>query len=216
MEKLKCSSCGAELEVEENKEYAKCNHCGARYKINEDLNINFKIDDNTKEVLTKGLGNIKCFSILLLVPILAFAIIIIISIGTHSRSSKITPNIQDDSFDKQEQQIEEFINGIKENIKNQDEEAKQQEEEQKKKIFNFQFINDNGTKAAIFVRTILDEIIQSNKTNDRKVTLIFNGTETKEESEIIEIKHSLDGDYEVSLDYDEEGYINKITVNKIN
>ena len=216
MEKLKCSSCGAELEVEENKEYAKCNHCGTKYKLNEDLNINFKIDDNTKEVLTKGLGNIQCFSILLLVPILAFIIIIVTSIGIHSRNSRITTNTQDDTFEKQEQQVENFINGIKEEIDNQQEDAKKQEDEMKKYTFNFQFIYDNGTKADLFVKSTLDKIIQSNKTNDRKIALAFNGTETTDESEIINIKQSLSGTYEVLIDYDEEGYINKITVEKIN
>lgn len=216
MKELKCKSCGAALEVEENKEYAKCNHCGARYKLNEDLNINLKIDDKTKEVLTKGLGNIQCFSILLLVPILAFIIIIVTSIGIHSRNSRITTNTQDDTFEKQEQQVEEFINGIKEKIINQDEETQKQEEKQKKELFNFRFMHNNGTKADIFVKTTLDEIIQSNKTNERKVSLVFNGTETTDESEIINIKQSLSGTYEVSIDYDEEGYINKITVEKIN
>ena len=69
---------------------------------------------------------------------------------------------------------------------------------------SFQFNNDNGTKSAFFLESTLDEIIQSNKKYDRKVLLVFNGKETSDESEIIEIKHSLDGNYEVSLNYDDE------------
>ena len=33
MEKLKCSSCGGNLQVEENKEYAVCDHCGAKRRL---------------------------------------------------------------------------------------------------------------------------------------------------------------------------------------
>ena len=82
--------------------------------------------------------------------------------------------------------------------------------------FNNQFIYDNGTQPAIFVASTMDEIIQSNKTNDRKVVLVFEGKETSDEKEIIDIKHSLDGFYEVSLNYDDAGFINKIVVDKVN
>ena len=51
MEKLKCTSCGGHLDVEENKEYALCKHCGARYKLNEDININIKVNDGIENVL---------------------------------------------------------------------------------------------------------------------------------------------------------------------
>lgn len=61
----------------------------------------------------------------------------------------------------------------------------------------------------------MDEIIESNKTHDRKVSLVFEGKETTNEKEIIEIKHSLSGDYEVSINYDDDGYVNKIIVEKI-
>ena len=54
-------------------------------------------------------------------------------------------------------------------------------------MFNFQFANDNGTKSAFFLESTLDEIIESNKTQDRLVTLVFNGKEVTEESEIINI-----------------------------
>ena len=74
MKKLRCTSCGAELKVEENQEYAVCEHCGSKYKMNEDLNINIKIDDNVKDVIKSG-G--KAFSKLLLIPVGIFAIGII-------------------------------------------------------------------------------------------------------------------------------------------
>ena len=201
MKKLKCSSCGAELHVEENKEYAVCNHCGARYKLNEDLNINIKLDDSAKEVLNSGLGAFKNISKFMIIPIIAFIIIfIVISIFIFTNASK-NRKIVEKSQNQEQSQQEELI--------------EEQLEKAKKDSFNFQFINDNGTKSAFFLESTLDEIIQSNKTKDRLVTLVFDGKETTEESEIIKIKHSLAGNYEVSFDYDNDGYINKIIVNKI-
>ena len=199
MEKLKCSSCGAELEVEDNKEYAKCNYCGARYKLNEDLNVNIKIDDNMKEVLNNGLGTVKHASKFMLIPIILFLFIfIVIFVFGFISTSKSRQAAEERQREMQEQ------------------ENKKWEEESNKDHFNFQFYGSNGTKSAFFLEHILDEIIQSNKTNDRKISLVFNGTETTEESEIINIKQSLDGDYEVSINYDNDGYVNKIVVEKIN
>lgn len=191
MEKLKCSSCGAELEVEENKEYAKCNHCGARYKLNEDLNVNIKLDDSIKEKLNDQLEMVTTPK----TTIISIAVIFIIGVFICVIAASTFSYRSDNTFNE--------------------ERAKQQEESSKDN-FNFQFYGANGTKNAFLLEHTLDEIVQSNKTNDRKVSLVFNGTETTEESEIINIKHSLDGDYEVSINYDDTGYINKIIVDKIN
>ncbi len=220
MEKLNCSSCGGHLEVEENKEYAKCNHCGARYKLNEDLNVNIKLDDNMKEVLNNGLGTVKHASKFMLIPIILFITIIVLSfIFSFINTSKNRKTVEERQKQIQEQvkqQQEKIMEEAKQQQEKIDQENKKWEEELDKSSFNFQFINDNGTKNAFFLKSTLDEIIQSNKTNDRKVALVFNGIETTDEAEIINIKHSLDGDYEVSINYDDTGYINKIIVDKIN
>ena len=197
MKKLNCSSCGAELRIEENKEYAVCDHCGTRYKLNEDLNINIKLDDNVKDVINTSFGTVNKASKFMFVPIfifvIAFSLILFIGIRSINRSR----------------------NNSEENKKQQEENINKQQEEVKKDVFNFQFVNDNGTKSAFLLESTLDEIIQSNKLYNRKVTLVYNGKETTDETEIINIKHSLEGDYEVSLDYDSEGFIYKIRVDTI-
>ena len=197
MKKLNCSSCGAELRIEENKEYAVCDHCGTRYKLNEDLNINIKLDDNVKDVINTSFGTVNKASKFMFVPIfifvIAFSLILFIGIRSINRSR----------------------NNSNENKKQQEENINKQQEEVKKDIFNFQFVNDNGTKSAFLLESTLDEIIQSNKLYNRKVTLVYNGKETTDETEIINIKHSLQGDYEVSIDYDSEGFIYKIRVDTI-
>ena len=220
MKELKCKSCGAELEVEENKEYAKCNHCGARYKINEDLNINFKIDDNMKEVLNNGIGTVSKSLKYIVIPAIIFFIFILSifvyeSIDRNNRR-KETLEAQRQSEERIRQQQEKIQEQILKEKEKAEKENKEFEETINKNQFNFEFEHENGTKNAFFLKNTFDKIVRSNNKNDRKVSLVFNGTEITEESEIINIKQSLDGDYEVSLNYDDDGYINKIIVDKIN
>ncbi len=197
MKKLRCSSCGAELNVEENNEYAVCSHCGTRYKLNEDLNLNIKLDDNMKSVLNNGLETVKHPPKFMVVAIIIFFIIILtITITSFIKINNDRENIKDNIKEEQHQGLDQFV------------------EENKKYQFNFQFIHDNGTKSDFFLEGILDKIIQSNKTHERLIILVFNGTEKTTEKEILDVKHSLKGDYEVSFNYD-DGYINKIIVDKI-
>ena len=176
MEKLKCSSCGGHLEIEENKEYAVCKYCGARYKLNKDLNVNIKLDDNMKEVLNNGLGTAKHVSKFFFIPIIIFIIVIFAIVIYNSLTFDSKTN---------------------------------------KSSFNFQFSLVSGTKDAFFVNTTLDKIIESNNTHGRKVALVFDGKETTDKSEILEIKHSLSGTYKVSINYDDEGYVSKIVLEKL-
>ena len=175
MEKLKCSSCGGEITVDDDKEYGTCPYCGTKYKLNQDVNVNIKLDDNMKEVLNNGLETTKHFSKFIFIPIIMFFVIFAFVIFSF------------------------FSFGSKRDINS----------------FNFKFTNDSGTKSAFFMGDILDDVIESNKTHDRKVVLVFDGKEITDESEIVSIKHSLSGSYEVSLNYDDKGYINKMIVNKI-
>lgn len=67
------------------------------------------------------------------------------------------------------------------------------------------------------VATMLEQIIKSNKTNDRKIAVKYNEIETQDTEEIKKLKTSIDeyGSYEISLEYDEEGYINEAIIEKV-
>ena len=202
MKKLKCSSCGAELQIEDNKEYAICNHCKSRYKLNEDLNINIKLDDNAKEVLDNRFKAFNHMSKFMLIPIIIFVIVFIsIVYFGFIRAGKEKEEI-DDRSNKYEELTNQIINTVEEQMENT-----------LKETFNSKFSTYSGEKTANFVESILNGIIQSNKIYDRKVVLVFNGLEVTSESEIKNIKKSLNGNYEVSLDYDEDRYVNKVIVN---
>ena len=72
-----------------------------------------------------------------------------------------------------------------------------------------------GTQWGISLRNILDEVITNNTTNsEHLLTVKYKNTETTDPEEIKNLKKSFDEwtDYEVSLDYDEDGFVNKIII----
>lgn len=199
MEKLKCNSCGGEMTIDESKEYATCKYCGMKYKLNDDLNVNIKIDDSVKDVLNTGLSTAKHFSLFMLFPIIVFIIIIATAIFFTFKTS----NENKDFFNDAEEKINDMYNNQKDDIS--------------KYSFNFQFEDENGTRQKIFVEDLLDDIIGSNKKYNRKIVLVYGDISATDENEIINIKHKLDkSKYEVRIDYDSDGYVNKITLEDIN
>ena len=64
----------------------------------------------------------------------------------------------------------------------------------------------------------MDDIVTNNKTNKSHIiTVVYNDITTTEEKEIKEIRNKLSDrkDYDVSLDYDSNGYVNKFTIEDI-
>lgn len=203
MKKMRCTSCGAELKIQDDKEYAVCDHCGTSYKLNEDVNINFKLDDNMKDVLKNGMEQSNKISKIMMIPFfIIFTLVICGFIFAFVNMGKS----RDESNKRQ--------NEIKEENEKAEQEAK---EETERYSFNFQFTAAAGTKYGNQVESVLDDIIASNKNFDRKVTLVFNGESTIDETRIIEIKHGLGkwDEYEVVVNKDNDGYINEIKVDKI-
>lgn len=123
-------------------------------------------------------------------------------------------NIIDKTADNIEQKNDE-INSDTNDMYNQfKEEENDRKSKQEVSDFNFYFSSINGTKNGFLVKHSLDELITSNKTKERKITFKYNEIETQDPDVIKEAKKKIDDrkNYEISLDYDEEGYINLITV----
>ncbi len=86
--------------------------------------------------------------------------------------------------------------------------------EQQVDDFNWD-IEDNGTKDGYEVSELLDEVVKKIKTNsDHSITVIYGTTTTSNPDEIVALKKQFDESkqYEVQMDYDSKGYINKITI----
>lgn len=69
---------------------------------------------------------------------------------------------------------------------------------------------NSGRTYGGFVENDLNNIIENNKTNNKKIAVKYGEKETNNPDEIIEIKKSLDLSiyYEITLNYDDGGYIN--------
>lgn len=84
-----------------------------------------------------------------------------------------------------------------------------------KKSFNTSFEMYVGTKWGLQVSRLIDEIITNNKTNSEHIiTVVYGDINSTDSDEIRSIKKKLDDwtDYEVILDYDENGFVNLITI----
>ena len=84
------------------------------------------------------------------------------------------------------------------------------------KSFNSNYEFYTGTQYKNVISSfILDKIITNNKTNPQHlITVVFKNHNTTNPEEIKNLKSELEDwhQYEVSLDYDETGYVNKITI----
>ena len=177
MKKLRCESCGGELEVEANEEYANCKYCRTRYKLNDNKTVVFKIDDSFTKV-TDDLGKkIIPFAFVGVSLIMIFMISFGVILSSKHRTSVESENASN---------------------------------------FNFSISHYAGTYAKVFVANMLDEISTNNKTNNRKITVVYNDKSVTDSDEIVKLKHSLvDKDYEIKFEYDSKGYINKAVIEDI-
>ena len=85
-------------------------------------------------------------------------------------------------------------------------------------FYNGDFEFYSGTKYGSSVTYLLDKVITNNKTNsDKQINIVYNNITTSDTEEIKNIKNSLSSEnsYEVTLDYNEKGYVNKITIERI-
>lgn len=84
--------------------------------------------------------------------------------------------------------------------------------------FNSTYEIQAGKTSGTFLSDLLDEVVTNNKINEEhKIAIIYGDISSMEEDKIKEIKNTLENftDYDVSLDYDSDGYVNKITISNI-
>ena len=92
-----------------------------------------------------------------------------------------------------------------------------------KEQFNIYYSHSNGTQQALFVESTLDHVNDSNKKYaNHQITVVYNDITTTEEDKINEIKRSLtDNDllkiksFEVKIEYDKKGYVERIIIEDI-
>ncbi|MDO4341820.1 MAG: helix-turn-helix transcriptional regulator [bacterium] len=126
---------------------------------------------------------------------------------------------------QEEQAIKDDIKRRQEEIDKKIQDTQQQNEDKKKEnekaSFNRTYEIAAGTASKARVSWTLDDVMTNNKkNNDRLIEVVFNETSYGTSSdEIVKIKSLLKDfegynivNYEVSFDYSEDGYINKMTI----
>ena len=74
-----------------------------------------------------------------------------------------------------------------------------------------------GSNSGSSLKRLFDEIITSNKKEDKLIVVKYAQIETQDTEEINNLKLSIkdSNNFAVSFDYDEKGYINKVTIQKV-
>ena len=84
------------------------------------------------------------------------------------------------------------------------------------KMFNRPYENQVGKNSGFFIESMLSDVITNNKTNKKhQITVIYKDYKSADPEVIEEIKNLTDSsfkNYEVSLDYDNKGYVNTIII----
>ncbi len=113
---------------------------------------------------------------------------------------------------KQSEQIKDSATNI---INNRIDKINEQQDKMDVNDFNFGIESYNGTQYGSTVTSILDKVVTKIKKNsNHSITVTYNSTTTSKTDEIILLKKQFDltTKYEVSMDYDSNGFINKITI----
>lgn len=162
----------------------------------------------------------------ILIPLLIVLVIIALAIGIYKVkvANKIINSANEINQEANDTSnfVIKFIKDIINQIAKQNEEFDNEENKIEKERFNSQF--ENGTKYRNYVKDLLDKVITNNKTEEEHIiTVSYKEKETSNPNDIAIIKKELVSDskdaisdlfveYEVSLEYDNNGYVNKIAI----
>lgn len=189
---------------------------------NEDISLEDKGETREDKNNKKEDGDRKFILYILIIIFIASLAFLTYRVGTDIKTKK--------------DEIKEELRKEKEKAekKQEEEEKKQQELEDKinkeqeeyhenfsKDSFNSTFEMNQGTKSGMFAKSQVDNIIKNNKKDkEHLIEVIFDGTSYgTDPSNISNVKNKLQEfngykfqEYEISLDYDDNGYVNKATI----
>ena len=163
----------------------------------------------------------------ILIPIIIALVVIALILGIYKISNFRTVNkaageilTTSKEIDKESSSIfMSFMNFIKEIVSGQIEEQKEENKQNEIKQYNSKFDIYSGKQYGNFLDNLLENVINNNKTQkEHIITVKYNQKETNIPEEIKKIKSQLEklDEYEVTLDYDDNGYVNKVTIEFVN
>ena len=159
----------------------------------------------------------------ILIPLIIALVVIALILGIYKISNFRTVNkaageilTTSKEIDKESSGIFiSFINFIKEIVSGQIDEQKEEDKQNEIKHYNSKFDIYSGKQYGNFLDNLLENVINNNKTQkEHIITVKYNQNETNIPEEIKTIKSQLEklDEYEVTLDYDDNGYVNKVTI----
>lgn len=189
---------------------------------NEDISLEDKAETKEDKNNNKEDGDRKFILYILIIIFIASLAFLTYRVGTDIKTKK--------------DEIKEELRKEKEKAekKQEEEEKKQQELEDKinkeqeeyhenfsKDSFNSTFEMNQGTKSGMFAKSQVDNVVKNNKKDkEHLIEVIFDGTSYGTDPlNISNVKNKLQEfngykfqEYEISLDYDDNGYVNKVTI----
>ncbi|MBR6690296.1 MAG: hypothetical protein IKL65_03090 [Bacilli bacterium] len=165
---------------------------------------NYVTDKDNQEKFTKtgkkglkvlkglGIGYLSFIAIVFIFIIVIFVMVFSRIFTADNHSDKISEGVND-VFDK----------------------VMEEADKQKVDLFNSSFELYVGTKSGFRVGSLLDKVSTNNKKEaNHVITVVHNDITTTVSDEIVSIKQSLEStkNYEVSFDYDSNGFIKKVTI----
>lgn len=185
LKELKCPNCGASLEVEENVKKVKCEYCHKTFSVEDDYSTSY---NKTKGAIDAQMDAAKkALNDYKKTPasILSKIFIGIAAIIMIAGFSFIIYKIVDTEVG------------------------------QKVDKFNWKFETYPGVKSSFFVKGFVSDVIESNNKNpDHQVCVVVDGNESCSFSELSEVATNLNSsEYTVLIEYDNDGYVNKLILN---
>jgi len=194
LKELKCKNCGASIKVDENATQTKCEYCHTIFAVEDAYHDGYKFEKGRmkahSEQFEESLKHVKgivepvgkIFATQYIVSAVIGVIIFVI----------VAVLIGYFAF-KQINSVDEF------DIRR----------------FNNQYEIYNGTETGSSVGRLIDEVITNNKKDKKhQITIKYKETKTQDSEKMKEIKKQLDdwSKYEVSFEYDENGFIYLATI----
>lgn len=186
---------------------------------NEDISLEDK--GETKEDKKED-GDRKFILYILIIIFIASLAFLTYRVGTDIKAKKdeIKEELrkEKEKAEKKQEEEEKKQQELEDKIKKEQEEY---HENFSKDSFNSTFEINQGTKSGMFAKSQVDNIIKNNKKDkEHLIEVIFDGTSYgTDPSNISNVKNNLrefNGnkfqEYEISLDYDDNGYVNKVTI----
>lgn len=192
---LKCKNCGANLKVEEGVTQVKCDFCNTTFSVDDAYTEGYKYTKGVykaqEEHAERAFARMNEFmknspTAKISKVIFVIASIIIVAVFGFIIYNIIQFETGTSNFDVTS--------------------------------FNSKYETHAGKTSGFFLTGILDDIVTNNKTNKKHIISVeYNEKSTVNEKEIKEIRNAISErkDYDLSFEYDNNGFINSLTIEEL-